>query len=366
MGAFLALVVKDVRQLLRDPKTMLMVLLMPILVMALFVAGYGGGGGEVPIAVVDLDGGKISWQLIDFLRNFGDFRVDYFASTPEKGEMLVKKGKVYATLIIPKGFSEDVLLGRKTGVELIIDSSYAHISELIWEALNAAVQEFQKKVSEKYNTFSITVNRRTVYGPQVTRVENFVPAVMGILLHLVPMSLIAVSISRERERRTFEQLIVTPINSSDIIMSKLLAYALITISDMIVTLWVSVEFFDVRVKGSFIDLLIISSIMLLCSLSLGLLISVVSKNQLQAYQTAIFLFIPSMLFTGFLTPVELLSNEVRLISKLLPLYYFLRTFRDIQLRGWTIYETMYEVGVLAFQTVFFLILSIKLLKLRVE
>ncbi|RLE70375.1 MAG: hypothetical protein DRJ37_06580, partial [Thermoprotei archaeon] len=211
MSAFLALVVKDVRQLLRDPKTMLMVLLMPIIVMALFVAGYGGGG-EVPIAVVDLDGGKISWQLIDFLRNVGDFRVDCFASTPEKGEMLVKKGKVYATLIIPEGFSEDVLLRRKTRIELIIDSSYAHISELIWEALNAVVQEFQRKVSEKYNTFSITVNKRTVYGPQVTRVENFVPVVMGILLHLVPMSLIAVSISRERERRTFEQLIVTPID----------------------------------------------------------------------------------------------------------------------------------------------------------
>jgi len=366
VGVLAALIIKDIRQLVRDPKTMFMVLLMPILVMAMFVAGYGGSGGEVPIAIVDLDGGKVSWQLIDSLINFGDFEVKYYPATPEEGEMLVRHGDVYATLIIPKGFSKDVLLGRRTTVDLVLDSSYAHISELVWEALNAAVQGFQEKVSESYGTFSIKVNRRTVYGPQVTRVENFVPVVMGILLHLVPMSLIAVSISRERERRTFEQLVVTPINSWDIVISKLLAYAFITISDMILTLWISVEFFNVKVKGSFFDLLFVSGLMLLCSLSIGLLISVMSKNQLQAYQMAIFFFIPSMLFTGFFTPVELLSKEVRIVGKLLPLYYFLRTFRNIQLRGWTLLESLHEVSVLFFETLLFLLLSIKLLKLRVE
>ncbi len=361
-----ALVIKDIKQLLRDPKTLVMVLLMPALVMAMFVAGYGGKGGEVPIAVVNLDGGTVAWELIDSLRFSGDFSITYFAFTPEEGELLVKRGRVYATLIIPKGFTESVLTGKPTHVELILDSSYAAISELVWEAVIAAVQSFQIKASENYGIFVVDVRRRTIYGPKVSKVDSFAAVVMGILLHLVPMSLIAVSISRERERRTFEQLIMTPIGGFDIVFSKLLAYSIVTIGDMIVTLALSVTLFGVRVKGKFLDLTIISILLLFCSLSLGLLISVISRNQLQAYQTAIFFFIPSMLFTGFFTPTEMLSPEIRFISRLLPLYHFLRAFRNIQLRGWTLPETYGEVTVLSIETVVFFALAVKLLRLRVE
>ncbi len=364
--ALLALVIKDIKQLLRDPKTLVMVLLMPILVMAMFVAGYGGKGGSVSIVVVDLDRSPVSWQLIDALRSHGNFKVRYFVSTPEAGETLVRRGKAYAAVIIPKGFSESVLAGKPTHLELVLDSSYASVSELVWEAAIVAVQAFQRSVSERYGTFAVNVIRRTVYGPKVTRVENFFAVVMGILLHLVPMSLIAVSISRERERKTFEQLIMTPIRSSDIVLSKLIAYAAVTLADMLVTLAVSVAVFGVRVRGSFADLVVVSSLLLLCSLSLGLLISVISRNQLQAYQTAIFVFIPSLLFSGFFTPVDLLSPQVQMISRLLPLYYFLRAFRSILLRGWSLEDNTSEVMALGLETLLFLVLAIKLLKLRVD
>ena len=366
MGALAALVVKDIKQLLRDPKTMVMVLMMPILVMVMFATGYGGKGGSVPIAVVDLDESSISWELIEALRGRGQFRVEYFASTREEGEALVRKGAVYAAIVIPEGFGARVLRGERTYLELVLDSSYALISDMVWEAVIVAVQAFQLEVSDTYGTFAVDVVRRTVYGPEVTRLENFVPVVMGVLLHLVPMSLIAVSISRERERMTFEQLIVTPIRKSDIILSKLAAYSIITMADMLLTMWIAVAFFDVRVRGEFLDLLAISSLLLLCSLTLGLLISAASKNQLQAYQTALFFFIPSMLFSGFFTPVELLSREVQLVSRVLPLYYFLRAFRNILLRGWTLLDCLQEIAALVVETVGFFVASIAVLKPRVE
>ncbi len=364
--ALAALVVKDIKQLLRDPKTLFMVLFMPVMVMAMFVAGYGESRGAVPIAVVNLDGGSVSWQLVETLRNSGDFFVRYYAATPEAGAELVRSGRVYATIVIPEGFSADVLRGRSTRLIVILDSSYATVSELVWEAVVVAIQGFLSRVSERYGTFSIDVQRSTVYGPIVTRVDMFTAVVMGILLHLVPMSLIAVSISKERERRTFEQLIMTPVSSTDIVLGKLLAYSIVTVSDMILTLAVAVAVFGVRVKGAFLDLMVVSLLLLVCSLSLGLLISVVSKNQLQAYQTAIFIFIPAMLFSGFLTPAELLSPEARMISRLLPLYYFLRAFRNIQLRGWSLYDITEEIVALSLETLVFLLVAIRMLKLRVE
>ena len=364
--ALAALVVKDIKQLLRDPKTLLMVLFMPTMVMAMFVAGYGRGGGAVPIAIVNLDGGTVSWQLVEAFRNSRDFTVAYFAPTSEEGVALVRRGMVYATIIIPEGFSRGILRSEKVCLEVVLDSSYAAVSELVWEAVVVAVQEFLKAASERYGTFAVDVVRTTVYGPEVTRVDLFTSAVMGVLLHLVPMSLIAVSISREREKRTFEQLIMTPVSSTDIVLGKLIAYSIVTVADMVFTLAIAVAVFGVRVKGAFLDLMVVSLLLLMCSLSLGLLISVMSRNQLQAYQSSVFFFIPSLLFSGFMTPAEFLSPEVRIVTRVLPLYYFLRAFRNIQLRGWTLMDTAEDLYVLVAETVIFLLAAIKLLRLRVE
>jgi ABC-2 type transport system permease protein len=225
---------------------------------------------------------------------------------------------------------------------------------------------FMKKASELYGTFYIDVERQTVYGPKVSSVDSFTSTIMGVLLHLVPMSLIAVSISRERERKTFEQLIMAPVSSWHIVFGKFIAYALVTVADMIVTMAFAVYALGVQVRGPLPALLAVSLLMLLCSLSIGLLISAASRNQLQAYQAAIFVFIPSMLFSGFFMPVELLSPTARLVSRVLPLYYFLKAFRNIQLRGWTLADVSQECAALALETAVFLAAAVRVLRLKVD
>jgi len=366
MGALSALIVKDVKQQLRDPRTLVMVMLMPLAVMMMFVAGYGGQQGAVPVVVVNMDGGTASWQLIEILRSSGSFKIAAYAPTMEAGVDLVRRGVAYAAIIIPEGFSDSVSKGKSTTLVTVLDAAYATVSERIWQAVALVVQEFMETASRNYGTFYIEVLRQTVYGPEVGSVDLFTSTVMGILLHLVPMSLISVSISRERERKTFEQLIMTPISSWQIVLGKFAAYALVTTADMLVTFGFSVYVLGVRVAGPLPALLAVSLLLLLCSLGLGLLISAASRNQLQAYQAAIFIFIPSMLFSGFLTPVELLSPTVRKFSELLPLYYFLKAFRNVQLRGWGLADVSWECTVLLIETVIFLAAAIRLLRLRVE
>ncbi|MEM1508667.1 MAG: ABC transporter permease [Thermofilaceae archaeon] len=367
MGILTALIVKDIKQLLRDPRSLVMVLLMPILVMFMFAAGYGEErGGVVPVAVVNLDGGVVSWQFIEALRESGNFRFVGFSPTKEGGVEMVRRGEAYATIIIPQGFSNSVIAGKSTRLVIVLDASYATVSEIVWQAVAIAVQQFMKVASEKYSTFNIDVMRETVYGPKVSNLDTFTSVVMGVLLHLVPMSLIAVSISRERERRTFEQLIMTPITSAHIVIGKLLAYSIMTVLDMLITLSLSVLLLGVSVRGPLIDLTLVSLLLLICSLSLGLLISAVSRNQLQAYQASIFFFIPSMLFSGFFMPVELLSPFAQTVGKFLPMYYFIRAFKSIQLRGWTLRDVSQDCAILAGEMFLFLVAAIRVLRLRVE
>jgi ABC-2 type transport system permease protein len=116
MASLTALVVKDVKQLLRDPRSLTMVLLMPLAVMAMFVAGYGEERSEVPIVVVNLDRGSISWQLIESLRSSGTFKIVAYAATMEEGTELVRKGVAYAAIVIPEGFSDSILSGQSTRI----------------------------------------------------------------------------------------------------------------------------------------------------------------------------------------------------------------------------------------------------------
>jgi len=366
MGPLVALVAKDVKQLLRDPRSLTMVLLMPLAVMAMFVAGYGEERSEFPIVVVNLDRGSVSWQLVESLRSSGTFKIVAYAATVEEGTELVRKGVAYAAVVIPEGFSDSVLTGQSTRIVTVLDAAYATVSELVWQSAVIATQAFMKKASELYGTFYIDVERQTVYGPKVSSVDSFTSTIMGVLLHLVPMSLIAVSISRERERKTFEQLIMAPVSSWHIVFGKFIAYALVTVADMVVTMAFAVYALGVQVRGPLPALLAVSLLMLLCSLGMGLLISAASRNQLQAYQAAIFVFIPSMLFSGFFMPVELLSPTARLVGRVLPLYYFLKAFRNIQLRGWTLADVSQECAALALETAIFLAAAVRVLRLKVE
>lgn len=358
---------KEIRQLVRDPKTILMVLLMPVTVTILFGYGYGGKGvGKYPITVVDLDGDDGAFRFVQELRNSKMFEIKAIYKSKGQGFSSVYSGKVYASLIIPESFTEDLIRGRPTRVELYYDASNPSIAQIIMQAVGIVTQRFQEWAATQFGTFAITPMFYTVYGPSVKKVESFIPALMAMILQMVPTSLISVSICREREKGTFEQFIMTPVSVFDVIFGKLTAYFLATVSDAILSLFTAVLLFDVRLRGSFLDMTIVSTVFLLNSLSLGLLISVFSKNQLQAYQASIFSFIIFMLFSGMLVPVDILSSEAKLIALFIPMYYFMTAFRSVSLKGWSYLMVMDQLVVITLFTLAFLLLSLRFLRMEVS
>ena len=360
------IVVKELRQLVRDPRAMLMLTLMPMFVMVLFGLGYGGERtGGIPIALVNMDGEPLSWQFLDTLTQNELLKVTY-VSTVEKALELVRRGEVFGIVVVPEGFSRGIATGQTVYVRVIIDQSNAFLASSIGDVVVASLYHFQAEILREYGIPTVEINWETVYGPTVTRMESFMAMTMSVLLHLVPLQLVSLSICREKEKGTFERLIMAPISRWDIIAGKLVAYFLATVLDAVLTLWVAVTFFDVQIKGPMLDVFLFSSLFLVCSLCLGMLFSVISKSQLQATILSIFWFIPCMMYTGIFTPVEMISPSMRFIPYILPMYYYIKGFRKIVIRGFVLLEVASEALTLCFMAFVYFIVAVLLLRMQLE
>ncbi|RLE55633.1 MAG: hypothetical protein DRJ40_07880 [Thermoprotei archaeon] len=366
MTLIISLVRKELVQLMRDKRTFFMLFLMPLIVMVMFGLGYGETKTPLPIAVVDLDRTYLSYMWCDVLEETGLFKVVAYPPSIDIGKELMRKGHVYAVVVIPSGFTAKVVQGESCYIEVIIDVSKPAIADIIRRGMAYVAQAYVEALGSRFNLFRIQLQYVTMYGPTVKSIESFMPVIATLLLQLVPMSLISVSICRERERGTFEMLIMTPITRYEIIMGKLLAYFIATLGDLFFTLFIGISVFDVHIKGPITDLILICIVFLLTSLSIGLVISAISRNQLQAQQTAIFFFIPCLLFSGFFKPVALFPKEIKLISYTLPSYYFAEAFYKIMIKGATLADVSTEFTALIVYTVTVLIFSMFLLKMRLE
>lgn len=360
-------IAKEVKQLVRDPRSLGMIVAMPLLVMLMFGFGYGGHETRaIPVAVANLDPrGDLSWELVDYIFESPGIEPAFYASTEGEAIRLIEEGEAYGAVVIPEGFSEDLKAGRGVSVKVIIDAAAPFSPTIITQSVTTALYHMQVGIAEDYGTVSIKMVQETIYGPKITTMESFTPVVMGILLHLVPMALISLSICREKERGTYEQLIMAPITRWDIIVGKLAAYTAICMADMLGTLGIAVLLFDVRVRGPITDLIGFSALFLMCSLSMGMLVSVISRNQLQALGTSIFIYIPSFLFSGIISPVEYISPVMRYaVTYTMPMYYFLRGFRAVMLKGHALLDVAADCAVLGLMVMIYFALAIVLLRMK--
>ncbi|MGQ9759555.1 MAG: ABC transporter permease [Candidatus Methanomethylicaceae archaeon] len=362
----LAVVVKELTQLKRDPRSLVMIAMIPLIVMLLFGVGYGGGMGKIGIAVVKLDKGSLSWTVLESIMRTPSVYVKAYANSIEEGRNMVQDGIVSAAVVIPEGFTDELMKGSSTQVFVIVDESITTISSTIRNAMLAVTYQFQQELVRSVQGSSVELIYSSVYGPRVTNLEAFTPLVIGIVLQLVPTTLISIAICKEKEKGTFEQLIMSPISRFDIIFGKLLAFFVATIADMLITLMVAVWVFDVSVRGALVDAMAISALFLLGSLGLGMLISVLSRNQLQANQAAIFIFIPALLFSGALMPIEMLSPSARLLANLTPMYYFVSAFRDVMIKGFGLWEITWQLSALSIYMILMMAMAPMVLRLRVD
>jgi ABC-2 type transport system permease protein len=338
----LSIIRKEFIQISRDPRTLAITFIMPI--MLLFLLGYAATNDvrNVPLAVLDQNKSPQSRALLNAFRATDYFSLAYEAGSQEELTSLIDGGKARTGLIVPPDYGDKVSRGQPVSVAFIIDGSDPTVAG---GALSAAtllgqtqsvklqVQKLSRQTMGGMPTTAVDVRSQVWYNPDMVSAYFMIPGMIGMILQMMTTLLTAVAIVRERERGTIEQLIVTPIRSWELIVGKLVPYVVIAFGDAVEVLVLGTLWFHVPVRGNIGLLLGLAGLFVMTTLSIGLFISTIAHTQQEAMLTTFMTILPTIFLSGFFFPVAAMPQVLQWISAIIPLKYFLIIVRSIVLKG---------------------------------
>jgi len=336
---FLAILIKELRQVRRDRLTFGMMVAVPIVQLILFGFAINGDPKHLPLAVVVMDQSEFSRSFVAGLENSGYFRVTQRPASVQQADKLLDEGRVQFVLVVPSDFSRRLLRGERPAMLLAADATDPAATGNAIAALGGIGQRsIGRELSGSLAAlrtpdapFELRVQRR--YNPEGLTSYNVVPGLIGVILTMTMVMMTSLAMTRERERGTMENLLATPARPIEVMLGKIVPYILIGYVQVTVILIAARLLFDVPMVGS---LWLLSSVLVLfiaANLAVGFAFSTIARNQLQAMQLTFFFFLPSMLLTGFMFPFRGMPAWAQAIGEVLPLTHFLRIVRGVMLKG---------------------------------
>jgi ABC-2 type transport system permease protein len=354
---------KEFIHLVRDRRTLAFLILIPSVLTVIF--GYAIGSPKVSgikTLVLDRDGGRIAEEYIEAIYASPTFHVEVRENASERdvaeAEQALLRDEVSAFVDLPPDLSAALARGEQGKVRAVVDASDTFTAPSVLRelatttvqqntflaanlALRAGLAGSQEEAIERVAPIELVTELR--FNPDL-KSQNFVmPGVIGLILQLVTVIVMATSIARERERGTMEQLSVTPLTPAQIFIGKLVPYFLLALFDTVNVMVLARLLFGVSLSGHYPVVTALVVVFILGSLGVGQLISVVSRNQGQAIQLAVFYILPAFVLSGAFTPIETQPENVRPIAYLFPLTYFCRSFRAALLRQASFYDVRYDL-----------------------
>jgi ABC-2 type transport system permease protein len=339
MGRLLTIIRKEFIHIRRDPRTLGIMFLMPVVEMILLGYVATTTVEHLPTAVLDEDRTPQSRELIAAYQASNYFDIAYYVGSEEALIGLLDSGKARAGIIIPPDYGARLARGKQAPISFLIDGSDPTVSST---AFSAAQQVGQAQSMEMVQRVlgvdmdqlpGIEVRPRVLYNPEMKSSTYMIPALIGIILQFLTTLFTSLAIVREREQGTIEQIMVTPIRPWELVVGKVIPYVTIAYWDLAEVLVVGILWFGVSIHGSLPLLLALSFLFLFTSLGIGLLISATARTQQEAMFLAMFTLLPSIFLSGFFFPLEAMPAALRVLSYLIPLRYFLIIVRSIVLKG---------------------------------
>ncbi len=342
MRRFRALIKKEMIHMLRDPRTLIFIFMMPILQLVLL--GYANNNEikHVPTVVFNQDNSKASRALLDSFQATDYFSFDYAVYSQAEVYRLIDGGKAKVGIIIPPDFNQNVATRKNADVLVLLDgadptiaSAVMSAAALVGQAHGSNIRSQQLSLQGPTGGGSSPVDIRTsvLYNPDLRGSYNLVPGLIAMILFQTATSLTALAIVKERERGTIEQLIVTPIRSWELILAKIIPYILVSFANTVLIMAVGTFLFGVPLRGSLILLFGLVGLYLLPTLGLGLLISTAAKTQQQAQLMTMPIMLPSMMLSGVFFPISSLPLFLQFVGNLMPLTYFIYILRSVLVKG---------------------------------
>lgn len=356
-----AIMVKELRQLRRDRITLAMIMGMPILQLVLFGYAINLNLRNLPAAVADQAQTTGSRAAVQDLLASGVIALAANAQSPQELVDLLREGRISVGIAVPPDFERRKLDGREA-IQVMVDGS-----DNVVQSAAAQLAQYPLNQPDNFHARAQTpISVVSFYNPERRSPVNIVPGLIGVILTMTMVLFTAVAIVRENERGNMELLITTPLSRTELMIGKVLPYAAIGLVQTTVVLLLGVWLFRVPIRGSLWDVYLASSLLILANLSLGLLISTRARSQFQAMQMTFFVFLPSILLSGFMFPYAGMPEPAQWISEALPLTHFMRLIRGIMLRGADMGDLWHDgLALLAFIAIM-LTLAIRLFHKRLD
>lgn len=369
MKRFLGFVKKEFLHIFRDFRTMIIIFVIPAAEIMLFGYVVTTDLKDAKVAVLDLSGDEITRQLTDKICSSGFFRKTKDLTNYNDIDRELRKNSIKAVLVFEEDFGRNLMSQGKAVMSIIADGSEPNMASLVTNYATAIVADFNSSLAGSSLKSSIMVmpEVRMFYNPSLKGHFMFVPGLITIIMTLVCALMTSITITREKEFGTMEVLLVSPLKPIQIILGKVLPYFLLSVADAVLILLLSWFVFGLPVKGSIVLLLAEMMLYILMSLSIGIMISTVSKTMQQAiFMTLVGMLLPTILLSGFIFPLENMPKGYDWFSAVFPPRYFIVVIKNIMIKGTGFIYIWKETLILILFTVLSIWMSIKNFKVRLE
>ena len=368
MNRFIGFIKKEFYHIFRDRRSLFILFGMPIAQILLFGFAITNEINNVDIAIFDHSKDATTKEIINKISASKYFSIKQMVTHEADITSVFEKGHVKAVLNFEKDFSKNLIKDHKATVQIITDATDPNTANTISNYVNAILQQYQKELNKDITiAYQIVPETRMVYNPELKSVFMFVPGVMTIILMLVSAMMTSISITREKELGTMEILLVSPLKPIQVIIGKVFPYIFLSIINAIVIVVLSIFIFNMPVQGSMLLLALESVLFIISALALGILISTISATQQTAMMISLMgLMLPVILLSGFIFPISSMPLPLQLISNIIPAKWFIIIIKGIMLKGVGIEFIWKETLILLGMTVFFITLSVRKYKIRLE
>ncbi|WP_170000839.1 ABC transporter permease [Campylobacter sp. RM16189] len=341
----LAMIIKEFRQILRDKGTLAMIVMMPLMLMLLFGYAINTDPRHLPTAVVLNSGGELTRSLIAAMNNTRYFDVKIVTSSIDEAQSLMQGGKVQFIVHFPPNLQRDLVREDTPKLLISVDATDPAAQSVAPHALQIAFSEALKRdkfaFEAKRAEFELRTHSR--YNPELLTRYQIIPGLMGVLLTLTTILMTSISVTKEHERGTMENLLATPLRPLEVMIGKILPYLFIAYLQVCILLLIARVLFALPEISDFTSLFAACTLLMLANLGIGFTFSTLAKNQLQAMQMTYFFFLPSLLLSGYLFPFYGMPAWAQAVGEIFPITHFLRMVRGIWLKGSDLSDFSYDI-----------------------
>ena len=359
------IIVKEFVQMRRDRLTFAMMLGIPVIQLLLFGFAINSDPRHLPTAILLADHGPQGRTILHAMKNSTYFDFVRQVSTEAEGQELLAQGRVQFVVNIPENFSRDLLRGDRPAILLEADATDPAATGVALGSFGAVmtsalINDFKGPLSFLANSAGpIDVRIHALYNPETNTQYNIVPGLMGVILTMTMIMITGLAITRERERGTMENLLSMPTRPSEVLIGKIVPYILVGYVQVALILIAAKVLFHVPMLGSLPLLLVVALVFIAANLAMGITFSTIAKNQLQAMQMTFFVFLPSILLSGFMFPFRGMPQWAQTIGEVFPLTHFLRIVRGILLKGNGLHDVLLELWPIALFAAIMLTIGVK-------